>query len=161
MESNDEPSKRVLVSGCFDLLHSGHVEFFREASQYGQLFVRLGTDKNIQELKHHRPMYSESERLFMVQSIKYVYDANLSAGHGEFDFMEDMKLVKPDIYFVNDDGSNLDKRRQICRDLGINMIIKPRLPHKNLEERSSTAMKKRLREHQEIEENERIEKGII
>ena len=93
--------KKVLVSGCFDLLHSGHVEFFRQASQYGDLFVRLGSDANIQQLKHHRTMYSDTERVFMVQSIKYVHNAELSAGRGEFDFLEDMKLIKPDIYFVN------------------------------------------------------------
>ena len=32
------------VSGCYDLLHSGHVEFFKEASQYGDLYVGLGSD---------------------------------------------------------------------------------------------------------------------
>lgn len=152
--------EKVLVSGCFDLLHSGHVEFFREASQHGRLYVRLGTDENILDLKHHRPMYSNAERVFMVQSIKYVYNADLSAGRGEFDFVEDMKLLKPDIYFVNDDCSNLEKRRLICRDLGIEMIIKPRIPRTGLEERSSTAMKKRLREHQEIEDDERVAKGV-
>ena len=32
-------NKKVFVSGCYDLLHSGHVEFFRQASQYGDLYV--------------------------------------------------------------------------------------------------------------------------
>ena len=31
--------KKVFVSGCYDLLHSGHVEFFRQASQFGELYV--------------------------------------------------------------------------------------------------------------------------
>lgn len=56
---------KVLVSGCFDLLHSGHVEFFRAAAQHGELYVRIGSDANIMALKHHRPMYSEKERLFL------------------------------------------------------------------------------------------------
>eukprot|EP00466_Bigelowiella_natans_P012017 jgi/Bigna1/34816/e_gw1.7.135.1 len=64
--------KKVLVSGCFDLLHSGHVQFFHEASQHGLLYVRIGSDKNIEALKHHKPMYSEEERLFMVKNIKGV-----------------------------------------------------------------------------------------
>ena len=49
--------KKVLVSGCFDLLHSGHVEFFRECAEYGDLYVRLGTDANIAALKGHKTMY--------------------------------------------------------------------------------------------------------
>ena len=57
--------KKVLVSGCFDLLHSGHVEFFREAAEYGDLYVRIGSDSNIRALKAHETMYSDEERLFM------------------------------------------------------------------------------------------------
>lgn len=34
--------KKVFVSGCYDLLHSGHVEFFQQASQYGDLYVGIG-----------------------------------------------------------------------------------------------------------------------
>jgi cytidyltransferase-like protein len=45
------------VSGCFDLLHSGHVEFFRQAAELGDLYVRLGTDANVKALKNHVTMY--------------------------------------------------------------------------------------------------------
>lgn len=44
--------KKVFVSGCYDLLHSGHVEFFRQASQYGELYVGIGSDSTILEYKH-------------------------------------------------------------------------------------------------------------
>ena len=37
-------AKKVFVSGCYDLLHSGHVEFFLQASQYGDLYVGIGSD---------------------------------------------------------------------------------------------------------------------
>ena len=36
--------KKVFVSGCYDLLHSGHVEFFQQASRYGDLYVGIGSD---------------------------------------------------------------------------------------------------------------------
>ena len=61
--------KKVLVSGCFDLLHSGHIEFFRQAAEYGDLYVRLGSDANIKLLKGHAPMYNNAERVFMVQNV--------------------------------------------------------------------------------------------
>ena len=35
-------AKKVFVSGCYDLLHSGHVEFFQQASRYGDLYVGIG-----------------------------------------------------------------------------------------------------------------------
>ena len=39
--------KKVMVSGCFDLLHSGHIAFFETASKYGELYVCIGSDANI------------------------------------------------------------------------------------------------------------------
>ena len=56
--------KKVFVSGCYDLLHSGHVEFFRQAAEYGDLYVGIGSDKTIEGYKHHKTIYSEQERLF-------------------------------------------------------------------------------------------------
>ena len=44
-------SKKVFVSGCYDMLHSGHVAFFEEAAAYGDLYVGIGSDRTIAELK--------------------------------------------------------------------------------------------------------------
>ena len=44
--------KKVFVSGCYDLLHSGHVEFFQQASRYGDLYVGIGSDATYLEYKH-------------------------------------------------------------------------------------------------------------
>ena len=40
-------NKKVLVSGCYDLLHSGHIAFFKDAARYGDLYVSVGSDENI------------------------------------------------------------------------------------------------------------------
>jgi len=139
--------KKILVSGCFDLLHSGHVEFFQQAAQLGDLYVYIGSDKNIFSLKHHNSMYSEQERLYMVKSIKGVKDAKVSQGMGRFDFLDDIKDLRPDIYFVNDDASKLEERTKLVEDLNIcKVVIAPRKPAEGLEERSSTSMKARLRD---------------
>ena len=90
------PNKKVFVSGCYDLLHSGHVEFFRQASQYGDLYVGIGSDATILEYKHHKTVYSEQERLFMVKSIRYVKDAFINAGSGVMDFVPTVEALKPD-----------------------------------------------------------------
>ena len=39
--------KKVFVSGCYDMLHSGHVAFFEEAASHGDLYVGIGSDKTI------------------------------------------------------------------------------------------------------------------
>ena len=43
MNQVDMSNKKVFVSGCYDLLHSGHVEFFRQAAEYGDLYVGIGS----------------------------------------------------------------------------------------------------------------------
>lgn len=134
-------NKKVFVSGCYDLLHSGHVEFFRQAAQYGELYVGIGSDKTILHYKNHKTVYSEQERLFMVKSIKYVKDAYINAGRGILDFIPTLDIVKPDILVVNSDGGS-DSKRKVCEERGIEYIVLERDPHEGLEARSSTELKK-------------------
>ena len=133
--------KKVFVSGCYDLLHSGHVEFFRQAAEYGDLYVGIGSDATIQEYKHHKTVYSEQERLFMVKSIRYVKDAFINAGSGIMDFIPTVEALKPDILVVNEDGGNEEKRK-FCEERGIEYIVLQRVPQKGLKARSSTDLKK-------------------
>lgn len=133
--------KKVFVSGCYDLLHSGHVEFFRQASQYGDLYVGIGSDATILEYKHHKTVYSEQERLFMVKSIRYVKDAFINAGNGIMDFIPTVDALKPDILVVNADGDK-EEKRQFCKERGIEYVVLSRDPHEGLAARSSTDLKK-------------------
>ena len=132
--------KKVFVSGCYDLLHSGHVEFFRQASQYGDLYVGIGYDQTILGYKHHKTFYPEQERLFMVKSIKYVKDAYINAGDGIMDFVPTIDIVKPDIFVVNADGSS-ETKRQFCQERGIEYVVLQRTPADGLTARSSTDIK--------------------
>lgn len=134
-------AKKVFVSGCYDLLHSGHVEFFRQAAEYGDLYVGIGSDKTILNYKNHKTVYSEQERLFMVKSIKYVKDAYINSGEGILDFIPTLDIVKPDILVVNSDGGS-DSKKRLCQERGIEYIVLERDPHEGLQARSSTELKK-------------------
>lgn len=134
-------AKKVFVSGCYDLLHSGHVEFFRQASQYGDLYVGIGSDKTILHYKNHKTVYSEQERLFMVKSIRYVKEAYINAGDGILDFLPTLDVVKPDILVVNSDGGS-DAKRKVCEERGMEYVVLERDPHEGLAARSSTDLKK-------------------
>lgn len=140
MESNNTKKKKVFVSGCYDMLHSGHVAFFKEASNYGDLYVGIGSDSTILDYKHRKPVYSEKERLYMVKAIRYVKDAYINPGHGIMDFVETVDLVKPDIFVVNTDGGSEEKRR-FCQDRGIEYIELHRQPDAGLEARSTTQLR--------------------
>ena len=136
-------NKKVFVSGCYDLLHSGHVEFFRQAAEYGDLYVGIGSDETILHYKNHKTLYNEKERLFMVKAIRYVKDAYINAGSGIMDFIPTVDLLKPDILVVNEDGAS-EEKRMFCEERGIEYVVLKRDPHEGLEAHSSTSLKEQL-----------------
>ena len=142
-------AKKVFVSGCYDLLHSGHVEFFQQASQYGDLYVGIGSDSTYMEYKHRKPMFPQEERLFMVRNIKAVKEAYINQGNGVIDFIPTLDIVKPDIFVVNAEGGSSAKR-QLCEDRGIQYIELERTPHEGLQARSSSSLKATLSQNEEV-----------
>jgi len=137
-------SKKVLVSGCYDLLHGGHIAFFKTAATYGNLYVSLGRDENVLMLKGRKPVFSEDERLYIVKSIRYVYDAFLASGKGMLDFEPDMIRLNPEIFIVNYDGHSADKEN-LCRQLGIEYVVLERIPEPGLPARSSSGTKRDMK----------------
>lgn len=137
-------NKKVFVSGCYDMLHSGHVAFFKEASRYGDLYVGIGSDKTIEQLKNRKTVCSERERLYMVKAIRYVKDAMINSGSGIMDFIESVETVKPDIFVVNSDGGN-ETKKLFCEERGIEYIVLDREPEAGLKARSTTALRKEVK----------------
>jgi len=137
-------NKIVMVSGCYDLLHAGHVAFFKTAAEYGKLHVYVGQDQNIKFLKGKAPYFSEEERKYMVGAVRYVEKANIASGSGMLDFEPDMKELKPDIFLVNSDGFTEDKKR-VCEENGVELVVLERIPEDGLPARSSSDSKKELK----------------
>ena len=133
-------NKKVFVSGCFDMLHSGHIAFLQEAAQYGDVYVGLGSDKTIRELKGRDTINSEDERVYILSALSCVHKAIINSGSGLMDFVDDMKALKPDIFIVNEDGHSPEKE-QLCRELGIEYKVLKRIPHASLPARSTTALR--------------------
>ena len=133
--------KKVLVTGCYDWFHSGHVRFFEEVSELGNLYVVVGHDANIRLLKGEgHPMFSQEDRRYMVSSIRYVTQALISTGQGWLDAEPELKRLKPDIYTVNEDGDKSEKQKY-CREHGIEYVVLKRLPKAGLPRRESTVMR--------------------
>ena len=132
--------KKVFVSGCFDLLHSGHVAFFQEAAKYGDLYVAIGSDRTVFELKNRPTINSEVERKFMIKALANVKEVVIARGSGMLDFVEELKEIQPDFFVVNEDGNLLEKKK-LCDELGIQYIVLQRDPHPGLMPRSSTALR--------------------
>ncbi len=133
-------SKKVFVSGCFDMLHSGHVAFLKEAASLGDLFVCIGSDKTVYGLKGRYPIITEDERKYMIESLECVHECRINSGNGLMDFIYEFHDIQPDIFFVNEDGNTLAKKK-LCEQYSTQYIIAQRIPFQHLPSRSTTALR--------------------
>jgi cytidyltransferase-like protein len=137
----DSKHKKVIVTGCYDWLHSGHVRFFEEVSAYGDLYVIVGHDANIRLLKGEgHPLLPQDQRRYMAEAIRYVKQALVSTGNGWLDAEPEIQRLKPEIYAVNEDGDRGGKR-EYCSRVGLEYLVLKRVPAPGLPSRSSTDLR--------------------
>jgi cytidyltransferase-like protein len=137
----DTGRKKVVVTGCFDWFHSGHVAFFEEASGLGDLIVSVGNDEAVTGLKGKgHPKFPQAERAYMVGSVRHVAQAIISSGTGWLDYEPGIARIRPDIFVVNEDGDRPEKRA-LCKKLGIEYKVLKRIPHAGLPRRESTELR--------------------
>lgn len=133
--------RRVIVTGCYDWFHSGHVRFFEEAAALGDLYVVVGHDANIRLLKGDgHPLFPEQQRRYMVAAVRFVTQALVSSGHGWLDAEPEIERLRPHVYAVNEDGDKPEKR-QYCEAHGIEYHVLKRTPKAGLPRRQSTDLR--------------------
>lgn len=134
-------ARRVVVTGCFDWLHSGHVQFFHEAAALGELYVVVGSDRNVRYLKGDgHPLHTQDERRYMVQAVRAVHRGLISSGRGWMDAEPEIASIEPHLYVVNEDGDQPEKR-EFCRAHGLEYVVLQRRPHPGLPRRTSTDLR--------------------
>lgn len=136
--------KKVFVSGCFDMLHSGHVRFLEEAASYGELHIGLGSDHTVVELKGRAPVTTQAERKYMLEALRHVKSCTVNSGSGILDFLTELDRIQPDIFVVNEDG-NTPAKAELCAQRGIQYVVLKRVPQANLPVRSTTSLRKECR----------------
>lgn len=146
---NKKKTKKVFVSGCFDLVHSGHVEFFKRAARYGDLYVSIGSDKTYREYKHKDPVYNEEERKFIIENLRFVKKAFIARpkgklGPGVLDFATELKRIKPDYFVVGDDSNVTPEKKALVESVGAKFIVIRRAVFKKYI-RSTTALRQILK----------------
>lgn len=115
-ENNDPKSnvsKKVFVAGTFDILHPGHIEFLKEASKYGRVYVTVARDSNSERIKGRKPINDEQTRLEIIKSVRYVFDAILG---DQEDFLKSVERINPDIIFLGPD-QRVDETKLACKGL--------------------------------------------
>jgi cytidyltransferase-like protein len=133
--------KKIVVTGCFDWFHSGHVRFCEEVSGHGDLYVIVGSDANVRLLKGEgHPLFSQEQRRYVAGSMRFVKQALVSTGSGWLDADPEIRRLKPDIFAVNEDGDKGGKR-EYCEKLGVEYLVLKRTPAPGLPGRTSTELR--------------------
>lgn len=139
--------KIVFCSGCFDLLHAGHILFFEKCRQYGDvLVVMIGGDKVISHNKgSDRPIFNERARIKVIQALSVVSYCFIDkiVPKKPSDLLvaveQALLLLKPDIYIVNDDAFDLPQRERMAYKYGVRLIVLPRRAYPRFRDFSATA----------------------
>ena len=129
-----------MVTGCFDLLHSGHVAFLREAAKHGDLHVCIGSDSTVHALKGRWPINDQQERTYMLEALSCVHAVHINSGSGQMDFLNEFATIKPDVFVVNSDG-HAEAKAALCARHGTRYVVLERIPHAGLKARSTTALR--------------------
>jgi len=118
----------VLVGGCFDILHIGHVRFLSEARGMGDyLIVILESDKKVRKLKgRNRPVFIQSERAEMLSALRSVdLVVLLPMIEDDGDYLNLVKKIKPDIIAVTENDPSIGKKRRQAEEVGGELRIIP------------------------------------
>lgn len=120
--------KIVFCTGVFDLTHAGHVLFFEDCKDLGDiLVVALGGDESVKNYKRRKPIINEHMRAKLISSLKPVDFCFISRAVKENDPMYDMvnmlEHLKPEIYAVNDDGFDMPSRKKLTDEFGTKLVI--------------------------------------
>ena len=95
--------KVVLVGGCFDILHYGHISFLKKAKKLGNyLVVALESDENTMKLKGPgRPIHNQNQRKKMLESLRFVNKViALPPMKSDSDYEKLVRKVNPDIIAI-------------------------------------------------------------
>ena len=143
LRETNKDKKIVYCTGCYDILQSGHAVFFNQCKEFGDiLIVGIGTDKVISQIKGPgRPVNPETNRLYLVAAM---YDVDFAVLNdtkislGKIDFYELLKKLRPDIFVINNDDSDIDTKQKVCSELGIRPEYVSRIVPPELEPTSTT-----------------------
>lgn len=142
--------KTVFVSGCYDILHAGHIQFFNDARKLGdQLIVCIPTDEVYAVYKGRHPALPLVHRLTVMEALRMVDRVVLGsdASNPALNFKEVFLGIRPNILAVTDDDQFEQLKRELCATTGAEYVKLPKTaPFRPI---SSSEIRRRIYEREE------------
>ncbi len=121
---------RVFVSGCYDIIHAGHVQFFREARALGDhLTVSFASSDVLWLHKQRRSSLPDEHKKALIEALECVDEVVVGRGLEEgIDFREDFLRIRPQILAVTDDDKYAGLKKALCAEVGARYVKLPKTP---------------------------------
>ena len=122
--------KNVLVGGCFDILHFGHIAFLKHAKALGDyLIVALESDETVQKLKNeHRPIHTQAQRKQMLEALSYVDEVmELPPMTTDQEYFDLVKKLAPAVIAVTEGDPIVEKKKQQAEAIGAQLVVIPKI----------------------------------
>lgn len=123
--------KIVLVGGCFDLLHYGHVRFLMDAKKRGNwLVVALESDENVRRMKGGgRPIHNQAQRKELLEALSFIDEViTLPPMKNDTDYTNLVTRVKPDVIAITEGDPIVDKKQKQADTVGAQLVVIPKIP---------------------------------
>ena len=120
--------RKVFVSGAFNVLHAGHIQFFKDAKALGDyLIVSFPPADLLWKLYDKKSVLDDADKLTLLQSISYIDEVVLSTDEdAELSFRTAFMQVKPDVLAVTTDDLYLNAKRSLCDECGVELVVLPK-----------------------------------
>ena len=124
--------RKVFVSGCYDILHAGHLQFFEEARALGDfLTVTFASAEVLWHHKRRKPSIPDEHKKALLEGLRMVDEVIVTRGTKEgLDFEEDFLRGRPQVLAVTEDDKYSALKRELCARVGAGYVILPKTPPK-------------------------------
>jgi cytidyltransferase-like protein len=137
--------KKVFVSGCFDIIHAGHVEFFKQAKSLGDyLIVSFASDEVLLKYKGRVSAIPQKHKQFVLENLKPVDKVYSSTNLEDpiFDFRDAFIKEGANILASTEDDKNAELKKKFCEEQGAKYVQLPKTL--GFEKISTSEIRKRI-----------------
>lgn len=115
----------VLVGGCFDILHRGHIFFLDEARKKGSLVVLLESDESVKKMKgQNRPINDQEDRALILSCLKMVnYVINLNGILSNSDYDNLIREINPKFIAATEGDNKLEHKKRQAKEVGAKILL--------------------------------------
>ena len=120
---------KVFVSGCYDVVHGGHVEFFKQAKELGDyLIVSFASDEVLLKYKNRKSALPMEHKKYLLENLSMVDKVYSSTNLDDyvFDFKDAFVKEGVNILAVTEDDKNIEKKRAFCEANNAKLVVLPK-----------------------------------